>query len=196
MRKSELLLILLFCLCLVGCSKDGDSVNVSGAFGIGESVPESKVEESSVSNEDKFAIKDDITLSAEEIDSDINVSLSSLQQAKINEIEQSLKSESLEVTKEDVLDLLNSGDFKDLSDLEKDSLATDIVDKINTVSTSETLSSELVYKHATSYETDEIIIDEEAPTVIYSEEELESMHSEAEELYQHQQRAETFEFDD
>lgn len=194
MRKNNILCIcLLLCISLCGCSRE--DITVSGAFGTGESVSESKVEESSESDEAKFAIKDDITLS-EETDSDINVSLSSLQQAKINEIEQNLKSESLEVTKDSVLNLLNTDNFVDLSVSEKEHIATEIIDRISDLSTSETLSSELVYKYASSYETNEVVTDPEAPVRIYSESELESMHSEAESLYQQQQIAETFEFDD
>lgn len=198
MRKSNLLFILLFCLCLAGCSKDGDSISVSGAFGTGESVSESKVEESSVSNEDKFAIKDEVVLSTEEdiVESSENISLNNLQEAKISEIEQNLKSSNSEITEEDVIELLNTDDFIDLSDSEKEEIVSVIIEKVNNSSISETLDSNLVYKHATSYETEEIIIDEEAPIRIYSESELESMHSEAEKLYQKQQTAETFKFDD
>lgn len=192
--KSNLIISIFLCIALCGCSKEDK--HIEGAFGFGESTSILEIESSSASVEDKFSIKDDVILSTEEIYSDINVSLSSLQQAKINEIEQNIKSSNSEITDEDVIELLNTDDFKDLSDLEKESLATDIVDKINTVSTSEILDSSLVYKHATSYETDEIIIDEEAPSRSYSEEELEVMHSEAESLYQQQQTAETFKFDD
>lgn len=201
MRKSELLLILLFCLCLVGCSKGGDFVNVSGAFGTGETgVSESSITESiTESSENKFAIKDEVVLSTENNiveSSGTDISLNNLQEAKIFEIEQNLKSSNSEITEEDVIELLNTDDFVNLSDKQKSLLATEIKNKTNNSTTSETLDSNLVYKHATSYETDEIIIDEEAPTVVYSEEELEFMHSEAEELYQQQQAAETFEFDD
>lgn len=191
MRKSNLLFILLFCLCLVGCSKNSDSVNVSGAFGTGESVSESKVEESET---DKFLIKDDVTISTEEIDdTKSNINLSSLQQAKVNEIEQSIQ--GIDITKDDIEKLINES-ISDLSESEVSILATEITDKIKNQTTSETLSSELVYKYATSYETNEIVIDEEAPERFYSDEELAIMHSEAESLYQQQQIAETFEFDD
>lgn len=191
MRKSNLLFILLFCLCLAGCSKDDDSISVSGAFGTGESVSESKIEESET---DKFLIKDDVTISTEEIDSDKNnITLSSLQQAKVNEIEQSIQ--GIDITKDDIEKLINES-ISDLSESEISILATEITDKIKNQTTSETLSSDVVYKHASSYETNEVVIDPEAPSRSYSSEELESMHSEAEKLYQQQQTAETFEFDD
>lgn len=195
MRKINniLILILIFCLCLCGCSKKEDFV-INGSFGTGETNISESITETSI--EDEFAIKDDVILSTEEIDKDTNISLNSLQQAKINEIEESLKSQNTEVTENNVTQLLNTDEFINISDSDKSSLAIQIVERINSSATSETLSSELVYKHASSYETSEIIIDEEAPVKVYTEEELESMHSSAEELYQQQQTAETFEFDD
>lgn len=198
MRKSNLLLIMIFCLCLVGCSKEDNTVE--GVFGFGETSVESSASENiSEDDEDKFLIKEDVTLATEEteIDSDINMSnsLSSLQQDKINKIEKDLMSQNTEVTEEDVINLLTE-EFDDLSDSEKEKIVSVIIKKVNNSSISETLDSSLVYKYATSYETDEIIIDEKAPSRSYSEEELEVMHSEAEKLYQKQQTAETFKFDD
>lgn len=190
-KNNILCVSLLLCVSLFGCSKE-EVVNTD--FGFGESTSISETESSSESDEAKFAIKDDVTLSTEEIDSDIN--LSSLQQAKINEIEQNLKLQNKEITEDEVIELLNIDEFVNISDSEKLLLATEIIDRISDLSTSETLSSELIYKHATSYETNEIVIDEEAPERFYSDEELAIMHSEAESLYQQQQTAETFEFDD
>lgn len=199
MRKSNLLLIMIFCLCLclVGCSKE-DNI-VSGAFGTG--VSESSITESiTESSEDKFAIKDEVILSTEDNiveSSETENSLNNFEQSKVYEIEQNLKSKNLEVTKEEVLDLLNTDDFVNIADSDKDSLATKITDKVNnSISSSNKIDSDLVYKYAVSYETDEVILDEEATSRTYSEEELESMHSEAEKLYQQQQISETFEFDD
>lgn len=198
MRKSNLLLIMIFCLCLVGCSKEDNTVE--GVFGVGETSVESSASENiSEDDEDKFLIKEDVTLATEEteIDSDINMSnsLSSLQQDKINKIEKDLMSQNTEVAEEDVINLLTE-EFDDLSDSEKEEIVSVIIKKVNNSSISETLSPELVYKHASSYETNEVVIDPEAPSRSYSSEELESMHSEAEKLYQQQQTAETFEFDD
>lgn len=186
--KSNMILCVIICL-LCGCSRE--DIIVSGAFGTGESVSESKIDESET---DKFLIKDDVTISTEEIDF-TESNMTSLQHAKINEIEKNLKSQNSEITEEDVIDLLTE-EFEDLSDSEKEEIVSVIIKKVNNSSISETLDSSLVYKYATSYETDEIIIDEKAPSRSYSEEELEVMHSEAEKLYQKQQTAETFKFDD
>lgn len=192
--KSNVILCIILCVALCGCSQEA---KVVGGFGTGESVSESSIA-STINESDKFKIKEDITLSAEETTESTNttVILNNSQEAKVYDIEQSLKSKNTEIKKDDVIQLFTE-EFNSLSDSEKDSLAIDITAKVNNaISSSNKIDSDLVYKYATSYETDEIIIDNEAPTRVYSEEELESMHSEAEKLYQKQQTAETFEFDD
>lgn len=192
--KSNVILCIILCVALCGCSKEA---KVVGGFGTGESVSESSIA-STINESDKFKIKEDITLSAEETTESTNttVILNNSQEAKVYDIEQSLKSKNTEIKKDDVIQLFTE-EFNSLSESDKDSLATKITDKVNnSISSSNKIDSDLVYKYVSSYETDEIIIDEEAPSVAYSEEELESMHSEAEELYQQQQTAETFKFED
>lgn len=189
--KINNILILIFCLCLCGCSKK-DNVHINGAFGTGETSVSENITESSINEEDRFAIKDEVVLSTENNiveSSETDISLNNLQEAKIFEIEQNLKSSNSEITEEDVIELLNTDDFVNLSDKQKSLLATEIKNKTNNSTTSETLDSNLVYKHATSYVTDEIIIDEEAPNRTYSESELELMHEEAEKLYQKQEQS-------
>lgn len=192
--KSNVILCIILCVALCGCSKEA---KVVGGFGTGESVSESSIA-STINESDKFKIKEDITLSAEETTESTNttVILNNSQEAKVYDIEQSLKSKNTEIKKDDVIQLFTK-EFNSLSDSEKDSLATGITAKVNNaISSSNKIDSDLVYKYASSYETDEIVIDEEAPNRAYSNSELESMHEEAEELYQQQQTAETFKFDD